>query len=281
MTGSQRETSTDGTPVPRSDFGRIIELCDALQQYEMNSRQWDSYAAMYLEAKEQSEVAEGQVPPVLDVEIQRAVDLFPSVEKRIRRYASGASELIDRLVMHRIVGLLPSIAHCRIRGMPPHDSGYFDWQAFSLELLAVRDEATRRNRSEQDKRRTAKTSGSPPESTLPSGQTQEKTGYLGIVLDPDKRIVSREGSEDVSIPLTDLLWKLFIKFVRAEAVGVSADQLKQSDSSPSALNTAICTLRREITGLGLNITDGRGNRCRILISTSETSDDDVSGKLTI
>lgn len=154
MTSSQRQTSTGGTPVPQSDFGRIIELCDSLQQYEMYSRQWDSYAAMYLEAKEQSEVAEGQVPPVLDVEIQRAVDLFPSVEKRIRRYASEASELIDRLVMHRIVGLLPSIAHSRIRGGPPHDCGYFDWQSFSQELLAVRDEALRLAASSGEKSNT-------------------------------------------------------------------------------------------------------------------------------
>ena len=143
MANSNPGLPDNGTPSPPRDFARIIELCDALQQYETYANQWNRYAGMYLEAKEQSEVDEGQVPPVLDVELQRAVDMFPSVEKLIRRFANWASELVNRLVLHRLIALLPSMTNCRIRCRPPHDCGYFDWKAFSRELLAVTDEAVR------------------------------------------------------------------------------------------------------------------------------------------
>lgn len=110
-------------------------------------------------------------------------------------------------------------------------------------------------------------------STIDVPQTQ--AGYLGITLNQEQRTASRSGFE-IPVHLSDRPWNLLVRLFRAESTGVSVDELKRGIHSADAMKQGISALRSKLIGLGLGISDGRANKNRVLISTSEISDDDVS-----
>jgi len=115
----------------------------------------------------------------------------------------------------------------------------------------------------------------------PVAKTDSDERFLGISLDREHGIVVRQGIDIAGIKLAGRSLELFRKFFDAKSTGVPSEALNHTQFEQTAAKQAITKLRGELQALGLTITDGRGGKNRVLTSTSDISDDSVSGQLTI
>lgn len=101
-------------------------------------------------------------------------------------------------------------------------------------------------------------------SAAPTATSGPSPGYLNVVLDEGHRTINRVESDVAPIELSAVLWPMCKLFVDGGASGVTREQLDRLPGESSARTTAISTLRKRLTPLGLTIKDGRGGKKRVL-----------------
>ena len=133
--------------------------------------------------------------------------------------------------------------------------------------------------NEQDKNVTQKTKsrdfGAESDSITEGNKPPEPTcNYLDIILNNDRKSITRKGRLCPPIQLSNQQWRLCKLFVESELRGASREQICRilDDQKNGTIRQAISSLRCLIgDSLGLKITGGHGGKPRILIDQTAVS----------